>query len=78
VVHIEWVLAGMYVAGVALGLLMSDEQPAQRFVVAILWPLGPLAFVVTVSILLVAAVIAFPLVMGPALAGVAVVGWLLW
>jgi hypothetical protein len=74
VVHIEWALAGMYVAGVALGLLMSDEQPAQRFVLAVLWPLGPLAFVMTVSILLVAAVIAFPLVMVPAL-GVAALAW---
>ena len=77
-VHTAWALAGLYVAGVALGLLMSDEQPAQRFVLAALWPLGPIAFAVTASILLVAAVIAFPLVMGPALAGVVLVVWLLW
>jgi hypothetical protein len=78
VVHTGWALAGVYIAGVVLGLLMSDAQPAQRFVLAVLWPLGPIAFAVTASVLLVAAVIAFPLVIGPALAGVVLVVWLLW
>ena len=72
-----WALVVLYVAGVVFGLLMSDERPAERLVLAVLWPLGLTAFVVTAVILLVAAVIAYPLVMVPALAGVAVMWWLL-
>jgi len=65
-----------YVAGVVWGLLMSDARPLERVVLALLWPFGPLAFVVTITILLAASVIAYPLVMVPALAvGLAVLWW---
>lgn len=57
------VLVLLYVLGVAWCLLMSDARPAERIALAVCWPLGPIAFVVTVAILLGAAVIAYPVVM---------------
>ena len=50
----------IYVAGVAWGLLMIDARPMTKIVLAILWPLGPLAFAVTITILLAASLVAFP------------------
>jgi hypothetical protein len=44
----------------------------------LVWPLGPAAFVVVVSILLVAAVILWPLPLLGAAAAVAVILWGLW
>jgi hypothetical protein len=46
----------VYVAGVLIGLLKVDAAPATRLLVALLWPIGLLAAVVTVTVLLVAAV----------------------
>ena len=54
------VLLGVYVFGVVVGLLTIDARGAPRIALAILWPLGPIAFIVTVSILLLASLIAFP------------------
>ena len=51
----------IYVAGVVWGLLKIDAGPATRIVLAMLWPLGPIAFAVTITILLAASLIAFPL-----------------
>jgi len=45
--------------GVLVGLWRTDGPPATKFTMALLWPIGPLAFVVTVSGLVVAAAIAF-------------------
>jgi hypothetical protein len=42
------------------GLLKIDARPATKIALAILWPLGPIAFAVTITILLVASLIAFP------------------
>ena len=67
----------LYVAGVAWCLLMSDAPPADRIALAICWPLGPLAFVVTVAILLAAAVIAYPVVMATIAAAAAAIWWAL-
>jgi hypothetical protein len=67
----------LYVAGVAWCLLMSDARPAERIVLAICWPLGPLAFVVTVVILLGAAVIAYPVVMATIAVAAAALWWAL-
>ncbi len=50
----------IYVAGVVWGLLMIDAKPATKIALAILWPLGPIAFAVTITILLAASLIAFP------------------
>ena len=51
----------VYSGGVVLGLLFTDGPPAHRIGYALAWPLGPAAFVVTVTLLLAAATIAFPL-----------------
>jgi hypothetical protein len=64
----------VYVSGVLLALWRTDASPLTRMVIALLWPIGPLAFVVTVSILLAASLIAFP-VFG---AAVVVAGGLAW
>ncbi|MBI4265722.1 MAG: hypothetical protein HY657_15210 [Acidobacteria bacterium] len=57
----EVVAAVVYVAGVAWGLLAIDARPAARVGLALLWPLGPLAFVLVVAILLAASLVAFPM-----------------
>jgi hypothetical protein len=44
--------------GVLVGLWRTDGRPATKLTMALLWPIGPLAFVVTVSGLVVAAAIA--------------------
>jgi hypothetical protein len=49
----------IYVAGVMLGVWRTDGPPASKVALALAWPLGPLAFVVTISGLLIASVIAF-------------------
>ena len=65
----------LYVAGVLWSLLKTDARPAERVVLSLLWPLGPLAFLVTVAILIAASVVAYPLVMVPAVVLPAVVWW---
>lgn len=68
----------LYVAGVLWSLTKTDARPAERVVLSLLWPLGPLAFLVTIAILLAASVIAYPLVMVPAVVVLAVVWWMLF
>ncbi len=58
----------VYVVGVVLGLVCGDAQIAHRVTLAVLWPLGLVAFVVTLGVLLVAALVAFPLFAGALLA----------
>jgi len=67
----------LYFAGVVWSLARTDAQPAERVVLSLLWPLGPLAFLATVAVLLAASVIAYPLVMVPATMVVVAVWWLL-
>jgi len=64
----------VYAAGVAVGLWRVDGSPAARLIVALLWPLGLVAAVVTIGALLVSAAVLFPMVGLAAL----VVGGLLW
>jgi hypothetical protein len=45
----------IYLAGVAIGLWRTDATLPTRVLLAVLWPIGPLAFVVVVVILLAAA-----------------------
>lgn len=58
----------VYVVGVALGLMRGDAHLANRVALAVLWPLGLVAFAATLGILFVAALIAFPLFAGALLA----------
>ena len=70
-------MLGVYLAGVILGLLTTQGGPGTRLLLAILWPLGPLAFLITVGGLLIVAAIAFPLFGVMLAAGVAAMWWLL-
>jgi len=42
----------VYAVGVVWGLIATDARPASRVGLALVWPIGPLAFVVTVVSLL--------------------------
>jgi hypothetical protein len=75
VVKVLWTI---YAAGALVALWRTDASWPTRLAVAVLWPLGPLAFVVTVGILLAASLIAFPLFAGLMAAGVAAVTWWLF
>lgn len=66
----------LYFAGVLLGLSRTDAGWPTRLALAALWPLGPLAFVVTVSLLVTVALFVFPLFGLLAAAGVA--AWVVW
>lgn len=67
-------MAEVYVVGVLVGLVATQGGAATRLGLALLWPLGPLAFVITVAGLLVVAAIAFP-VFGVVLAAVIGAAW---
>jgi L-ascorbate metabolism protein UlaG (beta-lactamase superfamily) len=54
-------LIALYSMGVVAGLIAIDARWGPRLALALLWPLGPLAFLVTVTILLLASLVAFPL-----------------
>ena len=49
----------IYLAGALIALWRTDAGPFERLLLAALWPIGPLAFVVTVVILLAASPLAF-------------------
>ena len=68
-----WVLS-IYAIGVLLGVAAIDARPAARVGLALLWPLGPAALVVTLAVLTGAAMIAFPVVGGIVLCA-AIVWW---
>ena len=65
----------IYAVGVAAGLVLTDARPLARVVIALLWPLGAVAFVITIAILVMAAMLVFPVFGGLVLAA-AVGGWL--
>ena len=71
-----WML-GVYVVGVVVGLIATQGGPGTRLLLAVLWPLGPLAFLITVTGLLVVAAIAFP-IFGVVLAASLAAAWWLW
>ena len=68
-----WML-GVYFVGVVVGLVATQGGVGTRLLLALLWPLGPLAFVITVTGLLLVAAIAFP-VFGVILAAVVATAW---
>ena len=69
------VLWALYAAGVIVAIWRTDAAWPTRLALAALWPVGPLAFLVTVIILIAASLIAFPLVAGLLAAGVATAAW---
>ena len=71
------ILWAVYAAGALVALWRTDASWPIRIALALLWPIGPLAFLVTVAILLGASLIAFPLVAGViAAAGAVAIWWL--
>lgn len=65
----------VYLAGVAMGLfVMRDRWPA-RLAIALLWPLGPIAFAVVITILGLAAAVLWPV---PVLGAAALLGLAVW
>jgi hypothetical protein len=68
-----WML-GVYLVGVVVALIASQGGVGTRLLLALLWPLGPLAFAITVTGLLLVAAIAFP-VFGVILAAAAATAW---
>jgi hypothetical protein len=69
------VLWTIYAAGALLALWRTDAGWPTRIALAALWPLGPVAFLITVMILLGASLIAFPVVAGLVAAVVAAGVW---
>ncbi len=67
-------MAEIYVVGVLVGLIATQGGVATRLGLALLWPLGPLAFAITCAGLLVVAAIAFPL-FGVMLAAAVTAAW---
>jgi hypothetical protein len=63
-----------YLAGVLAGLVLVDGRPATRIGLALVWPLGPLAFIVTIAGLFIAAMLAFP-IFGAIVAVAAALTW---
>ena len=49
----------VYLGGVAIGLWRTDAPLPMRLLLAVLWPIGPLTFVIVVAILLAASPLAF-------------------
>ena len=68
-------LWGLYAAGALVALWRTDAGWPTRIALALLWPIGPLAFLVTVAILLSASLIAFPILAGVVAAGGAAAAW---
>ena len=52
-------LLTIYVLGVLVGLFRTDGPPATKLTLDLLWPIGPIAFLITISGLAVAAIIVF-------------------
>ena len=66
---------GIYLLGAAVALWRTDATWPVRAAVAVLWPIGPAAFVVTVLLLLAASTIAFPAVGVLGAAGALLAWW---
>jgi hypothetical protein len=55
----SWLLGG-YLAGALVALAATDDRWPVRLALAALWPIGPLAFVAVVAVLLAAAAVLWP------------------
>lgn len=54
------VTLAVYLLGILIGLARADGRARTKLAVALAWPLGPLALAVTLCVLLLASLIAFP------------------
>jgi hypothetical protein len=67
-------MAEVYMVGVLVGLTATQGGIGTRLGLALLWPLGPLAFLITITGLLIVAAIAFP-IFGLVLAAALAAAW---
>ena len=67
----------VYLAGFVWGLLRTVAQPWVRVTLALLWPLGPAAFLVVLAILVTASPVAFPLFGSLLLGAIGAAWWVL-
>ena len=72
------IYGSLYLIGAAFGLLRADAPWPQRVGIAALWPIGPLAGVLTVAGLVVVAAVAFPWFGALLAAALGTAAWLLW
>ena len=73
-----WIVLGCYVVGVLAALWRTDAAWPIRAAVALLWPIGPAAFVLTVLLLVAASTIAFPVVGALVAVSALVAAWLVY
>lgn len=73
---VEQVAFGVYLAGALVALVRTDAGWGTRVLLAALWPVGPLAFAVTVAMLVAVATVAFP-AFGAAILAAAGAAWYL-
>ena len=69
------VYLAIYLAGVVIGLATMRDAWHTRLAVALGWPLGPIAFAVVVTILVLAAAVLWPI---PVLGAAALLGVAAW
>jgi hypothetical protein len=67
----------VYLAGVAIGLLTMRDRWRSRLTVVLVWPLGPMAFVVVTTMLVLAAAVLWPVRVIGAAALLGLTTWLL-
>jgi hypothetical protein len=68
-------ILAIYLVGVLIGIAVIRDRWAARLGLALVWPLGPIAFLVVLAILLVTAAILWP---APVLAALAILGAAAW
>ncbi len=66
----------IYAVGVVIGLITTDARPLARICLALLWPVGVAAFVVTVGGLLAVSTVLFP-AFGVGVVAAGLLGWML-
>jgi hypothetical protein len=65
----------VYLTGLVIALAVMRDPWPERIGTALVWPLGPLAFVAVISIMLLASAVLWPVQI---LGGAAVLGLLAW
>ena len=70
-------LTTLYLVGVAIGLLCIDGSATTKVGMALVWPLGLVAFALTITLLVGVAAIVFPM-FGVGLGAAVIATWLLF
>ena len=73
----ERIALGVYLVGALIALVRTDAGWGTRVLLAALWPVGPLAFALTVATLVAVGMIAFPAFGAVVVATAGAAWWLL-